>query len=403
MTMSTPKKRKAGPPSVGYTQVPNCLIDDLLPHLTGAQAKVLLFLIRKIRGYHKQSDRISRSQICAGTGLNSGTVSRTVHDLTDRGLIAVEQPRGPAGRMSIPAYRVLVADGVAPAGDHVAFPAHGGNPHARRDSESGPRETPHESGHSTAYGFPAFGKANATKGTTNKRKQQHVVDDPVAPEDQTGAAVAFSQEERAEAEKLLRSVGLRAADTSKLIEEFGVERCARNVRGGQAKSKPLGPGGYRRAIEQDWFPEDRSAAEEVDGPECRRSVGDYLQQAGVDRIETGPPSEEAEAIKATSRQWLGVSPAWRSYVDSAADEAELQMRKAEFRTAQARYRANWEITRPPGAAAHAVTNEATVGQASVSGSDELRHPTEATHSGVPAIGETKKPWTQDRAGPARQP
>jgi hypothetical protein len=43
-----------------YTQIPNCLF-NLLPYLTAAELKIILHIIRKTIGFHKETDRISYS------------------------------------------------------------------------------------------------------------------------------------------------------------------------------------------------------------------------------------------------------------------------------------------------------------------------------------------------------
>ena len=45
-----------------FLQVPNVVIDELLPDLTGAELKCYLVVIRKTKGWNKESDNISISQ-----------------------------------------------------------------------------------------------------------------------------------------------------------------------------------------------------------------------------------------------------------------------------------------------------------------------------------------------------
>jgi hypothetical protein len=49
-----------------YTQVPDELFDTLMPHLSGAELKVLLYIIRRTFGFKKQMDSISLSQMVSG-------------------------------------------------------------------------------------------------------------------------------------------------------------------------------------------------------------------------------------------------------------------------------------------------------------------------------------------------
>src|SRR3954470_5779397 len=57
-----------------YTQVPGELFDDLMAHLSGAELKVLLYIIRRTFGFKKDSDNISLKQICNGITTKEGEV-----------------------------------------------------------------------------------------------------------------------------------------------------------------------------------------------------------------------------------------------------------------------------------------------------------------------------------------
>jgi hypothetical protein len=82
-----------------YTMVPDELFDNYLPHLTGGELKVLLYIIRRTFGFKKASDAISFSQICNGittkdgrvldhgTGLSTPTVQSAIKGLIKKGLI----------------------------------------------------------------------------------------------------------------------------------------------------------------------------------------------------------------------------------------------------------------------------------------------------------------------------
>jgi Bacteriophage replication protein O len=57
-----------------YTQVPDALFDELMSHLSGAELKVLLYIIRRTFGFKKDSDNISLRQICNGIKTREGEV-----------------------------------------------------------------------------------------------------------------------------------------------------------------------------------------------------------------------------------------------------------------------------------------------------------------------------------------
>lgn len=72
-------------------QVPNCLVDKNLNLISGAGTKILLIIIRKTRGWHKEVDSISLSQLEKISGQSRPTVIRAKNELLKFGLI-VEMP-----------------------------------------------------------------------------------------------------------------------------------------------------------------------------------------------------------------------------------------------------------------------------------------------------------------------
>ena len=50
---------------VKYTPIPDELFDEQLPYLSGAEVKVLLYIMRKTFGWKKDSDNISISRLWA--------------------------------------------------------------------------------------------------------------------------------------------------------------------------------------------------------------------------------------------------------------------------------------------------------------------------------------------------
>lgn len=73
-------------------QLPNAFVDEMLCKLSGNACKIYLLIVRKTRGWHKEADKISYSQIQKSTGLNSRTtISKALDELIDLGLIVKEQ------------------------------------------------------------------------------------------------------------------------------------------------------------------------------------------------------------------------------------------------------------------------------------------------------------------------
>lgn len=82
-----------------YTMVPDDLFDVLAPELSGAELRVLLYIIRRTFGFKKVSDSISFSQLVdgiktrsgqqldRGTGLSRASVAVAVKGLADKGIV----------------------------------------------------------------------------------------------------------------------------------------------------------------------------------------------------------------------------------------------------------------------------------------------------------------------------
>jgi len=82
-----------------YTQVPDELFDELLSELSGAELKVLLYVIRRTFGFKKDSDLISLSQMVngiekkdgtildKGTGLHKDSVIKAAKSLVEKGIL----------------------------------------------------------------------------------------------------------------------------------------------------------------------------------------------------------------------------------------------------------------------------------------------------------------------------
>jgi DNA-binding transcriptional ArsR family regulator len=129
-----------------YTQVPDEFLDKMLPYLSGAETKIMLYLFRKTLGYKKFSDRLSLSQIAngcrrrtgepidEGSGLSRSTVAVALKSLEKKGLIVVARMQTQAGDSDMNVYSVRWRrEGVVRKSDHPS-PESGppGNP------ESGP-------------------------------------------------------------------------------------------------------------------------------------------------------------------------------------------------------------------------------------------------------------------------
>lgn len=115
-------KKSATKPFLGfnqpyYTQIPDELFDELLSGLSGAELKVLLYVMRRTFGFKKDSDNISLSQICRGiktkdgrqldkgTGLDRKTVIRAAKSLEQKGIIISSRNPSIKGDYDATTYR----------------------------------------------------------------------------------------------------------------------------------------------------------------------------------------------------------------------------------------------------------------------------------------------------------
>ncbi len=105
-----------------YTQVPDALFDELLAYLSGAEIKVLMYIIRRTFGFKRDSDTISLSQMLTGittregkvldhgTGLSKPSLLRALRSLQERRIIFTERRRSIERGDEPTVYRLNVRD-----------------------------------------------------------------------------------------------------------------------------------------------------------------------------------------------------------------------------------------------------------------------------------------------------
>jgi hypothetical protein len=103
-----------------YTMVPDEVFDELLVELTGAELKVLLYIIRRTFGFKRESDTISLSQMLTGihtrdgrvldrgVGLSKKTLLDALRNLGARRIILSQRRRSAAKGNEPTAYRLNV-------------------------------------------------------------------------------------------------------------------------------------------------------------------------------------------------------------------------------------------------------------------------------------------------------
>lgn len=105
------------------TPTPNDLFDMFLAKLGHAELKVLLYIIRRTKGFAKPKDSISLKQITRGitkksgevldegSGVNRRTAIRAIQGLEKRGLINVERVKAEDGYNKINVYSLRFREG----------------------------------------------------------------------------------------------------------------------------------------------------------------------------------------------------------------------------------------------------------------------------------------------------
>ncbi|OOF39871.1 hypothetical protein BKK49_07020 [Rodentibacter rarus] len=69
-------------------QVPNAIIDEVMAELSGAELKCYLAILRKTKGWGKESDAISVTQLMDVTGLSNRAVIDACNHLVEKNLIS---------------------------------------------------------------------------------------------------------------------------------------------------------------------------------------------------------------------------------------------------------------------------------------------------------------------------
>src|SRR5215207_7056582 len=106
--------------SPSYTMVPDELFDELLPDLSGAELKVLLFVVRRTFGFKRESDNISLSQMLnglrtrdgrildRGVGLSKKTLLQAIKSLEEQNIILTQRRRSQEKGDEPTSYRLHV-------------------------------------------------------------------------------------------------------------------------------------------------------------------------------------------------------------------------------------------------------------------------------------------------------
>lgn len=86
-----------------FTKVPNAILEALIRHrFTGAQYTILLYVIRKTRGWGKTSDKISVRMIARDSGYSRREIINSVRNLEEKNVLKIKRDRDSImGEMSV--------------------------------------------------------------------------------------------------------------------------------------------------------------------------------------------------------------------------------------------------------------------------------------------------------------
>lgn len=128
---STEPFKYAGFPSPNGTVVPDDLFDVLMPELSEAELRVLLYIVRRTFGFKKDSDAISLSQMVdgmttrdgrvldRGTGMSRRGVMKGCAGLIEKGVIRVDKRLSEQGDNEINVYHLRFQGEAEPVGTAV--------------------------------------------------------------------------------------------------------------------------------------------------------------------------------------------------------------------------------------------------------------------------------------------
>jgi len=93
-----------------FTQIPNDVLDHLLPRLTESQLKVLLAIARATWGWHEPCSALSLSELAARTGLSRRSIMRAVAQLEELTVILVHRQRLSPRECEVNMYTIRMKD-----------------------------------------------------------------------------------------------------------------------------------------------------------------------------------------------------------------------------------------------------------------------------------------------------
>jgi hypothetical protein len=220
------------------TPVPDEVFDVLMPQLSGAELKVLLYICRRTFGFKKASDSISLHQIAhgittrdgrvldGGTGLCKRHVQRALKVLEKKNIIKVSRKVDETGLNEVNTYSLNTLDTGSGVGTFCSHP---------RDNMS------------SGVGTPESGGVGTPGSTTTNSNQETVL------QETENVVVAVSQD--------LEHFGIAKSAVTRLTQEYPaayiwekLEMAKRLVAAGSSLVSQNPAGWLRKAIEEDYSP-----------------------------------------------------------------------------------------------------------------------------------------------------
>lgn len=285
----------AGVTSPNTTQVPDQYFDELLPVLSGAELKVLLYITRRTFGFKKDSDNISLSQMLhgiktkdghvldRGVGLSKKTLLHAIRSLADKNIILTERRQSPEKGNEATTYRLNII--TPPLGVKSTLPL-GEKVHQGVGVESPP----------------------SPRGR-NSPIQQTVLQETVLQHHQSRSYSTNSAQTRESGDDVLdllthHGISSRAAKAlakqypaAQIREKVEIFEYLRGINSSLVAKNP--PGWLRLAIEENYYPP-ADYLQAKAGEERRRQVEQEHAQTAADELRrraqelTVPPQERAE-------------------------------------------------------------------------------------------------------------
>lgn len=105
-----------------YTAIPNWIMDDVMPVISPASAKVLMYVMRRTAGWQRESDAISVRQFSTALNLSKPTVLKALKELIGHRVIAVDYG-STHGDRDVNVYSVLGSQDFLPRGQDILPPS----------------------------------------------------------------------------------------------------------------------------------------------------------------------------------------------------------------------------------------------------------------------------------------